>query len=151
MLLQFGMPGVPCIYYGDEAGMTGMADPFSRGAYPWGHVDEEQLAFYRDVAAAARAQPPCSGEGAAWRPFRRTYSPCCGAKAKAAPCPGQRADQAYYAVLGMDRFQEGPDCHRLWIQGRYRDAVTGQEFVAENGGLCVQLEPYQGMMLIRVD
>ena len=62
-----------------------------------------------------------------------------------------RADQAYYAVLGMDRFQEGPDCHRLWIQGRYRDAVTGQEFVAENGGLCVQLEPYQGMMLSRVD
>ena len=44
-----------------------------------------------------------------------------------------------------------PCSFRLWIQGRYRDAVTGQEFVAENGGLCVQLEPYQGMMLIRVD
>ena len=23
------LPGMPCIYYGDEAGLTGMADPFS--------------------------------------------------------------------------------------------------------------------------
>ena len=30
------MPGVPCIYYGDEAGMTGMIDPLNRGTFPWG-------------------------------------------------------------------------------------------------------------------
>ena len=26
--LQMALPGVPCVYYGDEAGMTGMSDPF---------------------------------------------------------------------------------------------------------------------------
>ncbi len=34
------MPGVPCIYYGDEAGMTGMSDPLNRGTFPWGREDK---------------------------------------------------------------------------------------------------------------
>ena len=33
------MPGVPCVYYGDEAGARGMGDPFNRGTYPWGYED----------------------------------------------------------------------------------------------------------------
>lgn len=37
--LQFGLPGCPCVYYGDEAGLTGYADPFNRGTYPWGRED----------------------------------------------------------------------------------------------------------------
>ena len=34
-VLQFTYPGAPTIYYGDEAGMTGGADPMNRGPYPW--------------------------------------------------------------------------------------------------------------------
>ena len=33
------LPGVPCVYYGDEAGAQGMGDPFNRGTYPWGQED----------------------------------------------------------------------------------------------------------------
>jgi glycosidase len=33
--LQFTYPGAPTIYYGDEVGMTGGADPMNRGPYPW--------------------------------------------------------------------------------------------------------------------
>ncbi len=29
------MPGAPCVYYGDEIGMTGRNDPANRGAFPW--------------------------------------------------------------------------------------------------------------------
>lgn len=32
-VLQFTLPGMPCVYYGDEEGMQGMRDPFCRGAY----------------------------------------------------------------------------------------------------------------------
>jgi len=35
LLFQMTMPGAPCIYYGDEIGMTGGHDPDSRGAFPW--------------------------------------------------------------------------------------------------------------------
>jgi len=34
-LLQTTLPGAPCIYYGDEVGMTGGNDPECRGAFPW--------------------------------------------------------------------------------------------------------------------
>lgn len=37
--LLFCLPGVPCIYYGDEAGMQGCMDPFNRAPFPWGHED----------------------------------------------------------------------------------------------------------------
>ncbi|MBR4150200.1 MAG: hypothetical protein IKR08_02355, partial [Firmicutes bacterium] len=45
--LLYALPGVPVIYYGDEAGMKGGADPENRGAYPWGHEDEELIRHYR--------------------------------------------------------------------------------------------------------
>ena len=34
--ILYTMPGIPCIYYGDEAGMEGAKDPFNRRTYPWG-------------------------------------------------------------------------------------------------------------------
>ncbi len=49
--LQFSMPFMPCIYYGDEAGMTGLADPFCRRPYPWGNEDAALLDHYRALAA----------------------------------------------------------------------------------------------------
>lgn len=45
--LQFTLPGVPCIYYGDEAGIEGGEDPFNRGCYPWGKEDNSLVEHYR--------------------------------------------------------------------------------------------------------
>lgn len=39
--IQMSLPGVPCIYYGDEVGLQGMRDPFNRGTFPWGSEDAE--------------------------------------------------------------------------------------------------------------
>lgn len=33
MAIQFFVPGMPCIYYGDEYGMHGLMDPFNRGTF----------------------------------------------------------------------------------------------------------------------
>ena len=55
--LQFTLPGAPCIYYGDEAGMTGYRDPFNRGFYPWGEEDANMQAFYRALAKLKRENP----------------------------------------------------------------------------------------------
>ncbi len=55
--LQFCLPGVPCIYYGDEAGMEGYRDPFNRGCYPWGGEDDRLLAWYRALGALRRRSP----------------------------------------------------------------------------------------------
>ena len=55
------LPGMPCIYYGDEAGLTGMADPFCRKDLPLGPRGRgltEKIA--RAVAQAPQTPPPCA-------------------------------------------------------------------------------------------
>jgi glycosidase len=47
--LQYTLPGVPSVYYGDEAGMQGYKDPFNRGCYPWGNENQELVTFYRTM------------------------------------------------------------------------------------------------------
>ena len=55
--LQFTLPGSPCVYYGDEAGMEGYADPFNRRPYPWGAEDGDLLEHYRRLTALRREIP----------------------------------------------------------------------------------------------
>lgn len=44
--LQFMLPGMASIYYGDEVGMEGGADPFCRRYYPWSAGNESLRSFY---------------------------------------------------------------------------------------------------------
>lgn len=53
-VLQFTLPGVPSIYYGDEAGMQGFGDPFCRAGYPWGKENTELVEFYKALGKARR-------------------------------------------------------------------------------------------------
>lgn len=62
-LLQFALPGVPCIYYGDEAGLEGYRDPFNRGTYPWGNEDADLIAWYRALGARRRDTPALAEGG----------------------------------------------------------------------------------------
>lgn len=50
-VIQYTLPGVPSLYYGDEAGMQGFGDPFCRGTYPWGKEDTELIDFYKWLGA----------------------------------------------------------------------------------------------------
>ncbi len=61
-VIQFTLPGVPCIYYGDEAGMQGYKDPFNRKFYPWGKENQELLAFYKALGSM-RKQLSCLKDG----------------------------------------------------------------------------------------
>lgn len=56
-LLQFTLPGIPSVYYGDEAGMTGYGDPFCRGFYPWGKEDMYLVSFYKTLGRIRRSSP----------------------------------------------------------------------------------------------
>lgn len=49
--LQYTLPGVPCVYYGDEVGMEGFEDPFNRKCYPWGEGDKDLLKWYKKLGA----------------------------------------------------------------------------------------------------
>ncbi|MBQ8228738.1 MAG: glycoside hydrolase family 13 protein [Clostridia bacterium] len=56
-VLQFTLPGVPSVYYGDEAGLEGYKDPFNRGYYPWGKENNDLLEFYRALGKVRKENP----------------------------------------------------------------------------------------------
>lgn len=57
MALQFFLPGVPCIYYGDEAGLQGYKDPFNRRCYPWGNEDHDLINYVKELSRVRKSIP----------------------------------------------------------------------------------------------
>ena len=41
------IPGLPTIFYGDEAGLEGYRDPFNRMPFPWGKEEQKLVDYYR--------------------------------------------------------------------------------------------------------
>ncbi len=60
--MQFALPGVPTVYYGDEAGMQGYKDPFNRRCYPWGKENPELIEWYKTLGKV-RAENPVFKDG----------------------------------------------------------------------------------------
>ena len=69
-LMQYTLPGVPCTYYGDEAGMEGCRDPFNRGCYPWGKEDHVLIGWYHALGQLRKAHKDILAEGK----FRSIYA-----------------------------------------------------------------------------
>ncbi len=53
-LIQYTLPGIPSLYYGDEAGIEGYGDPFCRATYPWGKEDKALLEHYKQLGEIRR-------------------------------------------------------------------------------------------------
>ncbi|MCL2704507.1 MAG: glycoside hydrolase family 13 protein [Defluviitaleaceae bacterium] len=62
VLMQMTWPGAPCVYYGDEAGLTGWTDPDDRRPYPWGNEDKDMINFHKTVIAL-RGKSPATRTG----------------------------------------------------------------------------------------
>lgn len=54
-VLQFTLPGVPCIYYGDENGQEGHSDPFCRQCFDWNTLNQDLISFYQTLGNVRKA------------------------------------------------------------------------------------------------
>lgn len=61
-IMQYTLPGVPSLYYGDEAGMQGYKDPFNRACYPWGKENEGLIQWYKRLGQV-RSNVACFTDG----------------------------------------------------------------------------------------
>ncbi|HJW84219.1 MAG TPA: alpha-amylase family glycosyl hydrolase, partial [Anaerolineae bacterium] len=59
LLYMFTYPGAPCVYYGDEIGLTGGHDPDCRRSFPWepSRWNHELLAFVKRCVALRKDHP----------------------------------------------------------------------------------------------
>ena len=106
--LQMCFPGVPCLYYGDEVGISGMRDPFNRTTFPWENGDDALLASVRQLTALRQEkvmQAGCTRMGAigqnTFALVRYTQSACVILLLNS----GHEADAVLYPALLL----EGPD------------------------------------------
>lgn len=53
-LIQYTLPGVPSLYYGDEIGMQGLKDPFNRECMAWDNQNKELLRWYKRLGEIRR-------------------------------------------------------------------------------------------------
>ena len=135
-ILLYAFPGSPTVFYGDEAGMEGFEDPFNRGTFPWGREDTVLQAHFRRLGALRQQRPSLRrgdirylfvhGQGLA---FARTE--------------GEET-----TVAAMNTGEEPLDMELPWSAPVATDAVSGQQFLAQNGRLRLTLLPLDGLLLI---
>lgn len=131
----YAFPGSPTVYYGDEAGMEGFEDPFNRGTYPWGREDAALLDYFRALGALRAARESLQSGGIRYL--------LAGGRAL---CFERRAgDEVSLCAVnaGAERFR----VDLPWATALARDALSGQEFLAENGRLRLTLAPYDALLL----
>ncbi len=133
-LVQFTFIGTPCLYYGDEVGLTGGADPGCRKCMEWdpARQDDDLLDFYRQLirlrlgAAALR-----TGDFEVVR-----------AEAGEQLLAYSRQDERERYVIVLNN-SEASDSVRLTLgSGRLSDAWTGASIAAKQGSVELSLAPY---------
>lgn len=110
--IQMTLPGVPCIYYGDECGMEGYKDPFNRGCYPWGYENYELQSWYKKLISI-RADHEVYKRG------------------------GYRTVEANESLYAFSRFDDGDDIitvsncgeqdREFYIGGSHVDLISGRK------------------------
>ena len=145
VLLQMTFPGSPAVFYGDEVGVTGGADPFNRATYPWadkgGNPDMAMLSDFRKYIALRNDNPV----------LRRG----------SIEAPEQLDEHVILLtrklgnVLAVTAFNNGttnqqvtvklPDRHR---KTAFKDAITGQRITPVDGKLSFTVPALFGTVLI---
>ncbi len=148
-LIQLSHPGIPCVYYGDEAGMQGMADPFCRGAYPWGREDEGiKSRFIKMAEARKQSRAMRLGKCAFAAPDKDIFIIARFIGDELTISLVNRSNEAKTIEIGENTFTEGPDIQGLIIKESMVDALSGREYRKKGEKIGLELPPY-GMALLK--
>lgn len=150
--LMFSMPQPPCIYYGDEAGMLGLSDPFNRGTYPWGREDKELRGFVKRLTEIRRGSAALNGGSAAFAaPCADVFAVLRFAAEESVLLLVSRAESEISVSICAEDFSEGPDAKNIRLSGEYSDAFAAEKLFKtepESQRLCVELPPNGFLLLV---
>ncbi len=141
-VLLFTYPGVPCLYYGDEVGLNGGADPGSRSCMPWdaSSWDHDLRGFVQRLARLRRQSLALSEGG-----FQQVYAEG-HTLAFQREAPGERL--LIVARRADDGLTALPVRHAGLPDGAsLRDLLSGSEARVAHGHLPLAGLPASGVML----
>lgn len=135
-MLLYSFPGSPTLYYGDEVGMQGFEDPLNRGTYPWGGEDGSLLAFFRWLGQlrAERISMQCGI-------IRYLH-------AQGGGLVVERLHGTERTVTALNAGDTPLELTLPWDGRLCIDAVTGQQFLSQNGTVHLTLPPLDGVILV---
>ncbi len=161
-VLQFALPGVPCIYYGDETGMTGFLDPFNRG--PYHQAPHSLTAHYKKISQARNASDAMTTGHAA---FYAPDTDCIGILRYIIDGTDAFGDEAVNGIrfVAVNRSSEekrvifdlAADCdmitkeHQEQLKDRMHTTavceLTGREYTVNDGLLDIQIPGFGAVWL----
>ena len=112
-VLLYTVFGVPCVYYGDEIGMEGYADPFCRKPFEWDSMDEELLRHYQRLGSI-RAQYGVFKSGTYRELFHDDH---CVVYER------RQGDEVVVTVVNLGRYK-----YQLRFEGVLFDLFSGERF-----------------------
>ena len=139
--VQFTWPGAPSIYYGEELGMKGGADPANRAGMEWDKATPQNamLGFYKKLIRIRNANPVlqsgaptilASDDADKTFAYARTL--------------GEQTAIIAVNRSGMEQFVDVPFAGA----GRVADALGGQTASVDKGRLKVKLAPLSAAILL---
>ncbi|MEW9698947.1 alpha-glycosidase [Paenibacillus sp. SI8] len=138
-MFQFTYPGAPCIYYGDEIGITGENDPDNRKCMEWdiSKQDRELFGFFQSLIA-----------------LRKKYAALRNGEFQFLLAEPGDFRLAYERKLGKERFvmlmNASPHAQRVDIaipEGLWEEPLTGIKYELKSGSYSVILPKYGFQLL----
>ena len=144
VLVQGTLPGAPCVYYGDEVGLTGGKDPENRKAFPW-----DPSRWESDLLDATRATFRLRRAEAGLRADGVTFLASAGdAVAFERRAGERRLGVALNAGVAAASLALGPaagDAEVLLATGRGR--ISPPRLGVADGGVTIDLPPRSGAVV----
>lgn len=137
----FTFMGTPCIFYGDEIGLTGGGDPDCRKCMEWDPAkqDLELHGFYRTMIHLRRQHHALRGS------HFRVLNAC-----REDPClVYERKDDKEHFIIWMNNSSESRTLSLPLETGDWTDALSGERVQLGEGMMKVALEPYSFRMMFR--
>ncbi len=134
-LALFSFPGVPTVFYGDEAGMEGWEDPFNRGTYPWGREDTAIRDCFTLLGGLRKQRSSLRRGGIRWLE----------AQGRLAAYIRETAGERSVTVLNAGDTEQSFEMD--WPWETCTDLVSGRKLTPADGRLTLQLGPYEGLLL----
>ncbi|OEH84618.1 4-alpha-glucanotransferase [Desulfuribacillus stibiiarsenatis] len=153
VIWQMTFPGVPCIYYGDETGVTGGEDPHNRKPFPWNDQNHELINWYKKIVAIRNHYDVFqTGSWQSIAPSNQVYGYIRTIENQQDVFGYKKLDNLAVVVMNSSDTQTVSvdiDTHQWMIEGFMYDLTDDVEFVVNEGRIRILLQPLQGRILIK--